>query len=374
MGEDATSAAAGGGARGRDLPPRHGRGRGPGGPLFGALDLGTNNCRLLVATRTREGFRVVDAFSRIVRLGEGLEETGLLSDAAMDRAIEALKVCAAKLKRRNVTRSRCVATQACRGARNGADFLMRVRNETGLALDAITPREEARLAAMGCLNLIDRDAKGALIIDVGGGSTELSWIDVAELRSRERAGKLNKPPIVGWTSLPVGVVTLAERFPEHDDQCAWYAAMKGHVAATLDEPEGAARLRPAFEAGEAHLIGTSGTVTSLAGMHLGLDRYDRSKVDGLWVRTEEALEASRKLQTMCQEERAKQPCIGPERADLVLAGCAILEAVTDAWPSERLRVADRGLREGMLMTLMHAPRRGRRGGRRRRKTGRKAAE
>ncbi len=374
MGEDATSAAAGGGARGRDGAPKRRDGRGPGGPLFGALDLGTNNCRLLVAARTRDGFRVVDAFSRIVRLGEGLDESGALSVAAMDRAVEALKVCAAKMRRRGVERSRCVATQACRGAANGPEFLHRVKHETGLSLDMIAPSEEARLAVMGCLNLIDRNAKAALVIDIGGGSTELSWIDIEQLKSRERAGRPFKPPIVGWMSMPVGVVTLAERFPEHEDRCAWYDAMKAHVRERLFEPDGARALRPFFEAGEGHLIGTSGTVTSLAGVHLGLDRYDRSKVDGLWVKTEEALEASRKLQAMCKDERAAEPCIGPERADLVLAGCALLEAVTDVWPSRRLRVADRGLREGLLMTLMHAPKRRRGGGRRRRKTGRKAAE
>lgn len=342
------------------------RGRAP-GPLFGALDLGTNNCRLLVATRTREGFRVVDAFSRIVRLGEGLGDSGALSSDAMDRTVAALQVCADKVARRNVERVRCVATQACRGAANGADFVRRVRDETGLDLDIITPREEAKLAVMGVLNLIDRSCDAALVVDIGGGSTELSWIDVAELKRREAQGQPFRPPIIAWMSMPIGVVTLAERFPECPDRCAWYAAMRNFVARNLVVPPGCERLIHAFRRGRAHLIGTSGTITSLAGVHLGLMRYERAKVDGLWVTLDQTLTASRRLQAMCREELASQPCIGADRADLVLAGCAILEAITDVWPASRLRVADRGLREGVLMTLMHAPkrrRRGRRGGRR----------
>ncbi len=337
-------------------------------PLFGALDLGTNNCRLLVARPTRDGFRVVDAFSRIVRLGEGLAETGRLSEAAMDRAVEALKVCASKIDRRGVTKTRCIATQACRGAANGSQFMARVRAETGLSMDVITPREEARLSVMGCLSLIDRSVRAALVIDIGGGSTELSWVDVEELARREAAGRAYQPPIVAWASIPIGVVTLAERFPEEGCPRAWYEAMCAEVRRLLAEAPRAQKMDAVFGAGDAHLLGTSGTITSLAGIHLGLPRYDRNKVDGLWVSFDEAMAAADRLKGMGPQARAEEPCIGPDRADLVLAGVAILETVARQWPASRMRVADRGLREGMLMTLMHAPnprRRGRRGGRNR---------
>lgn len=353
----AAPAQAAGAEEGRAGPCAGGSGR---PPLYGALDLGTNNCRLLVAARTQHGFRVVDAYSRIVRLGEGLGETGALSQAAMARALEALSACADKLRRRQVMRVRGVATQACRAASNGAAFLAEVRRCTGLQLELIAPREEARLAVLGCLSLIERSCEAALVVDIGGGSTELSWVNVAELARREARGELRAPPIVAWASIPVGVVSLAERFPEAGDRCAWYEAMRAYVRGMLPVPDGAGALRPAFAGARAHLVGTSGTITSLAGVHLGLARYERSKVDGLWVTLDEALAASRRLQAMCQQQRAAEPCIGPERADLVLAGCAILEAVTDAWPAQRLRVADRGLREGVLMTLMHAPKRRRR--------------
>ncbi len=338
-------------------------------PLFGALDLGTNNCRLLIATPTPEGFRAVDAFSRIVRLGEGLGQEGALSPAAMDRAADALKVCAQKLKRRSVTRLRCVATQACRTARNGTDFVARIQEETGITLEIISAEEEARLSVMGCVSLIDSHSDAAVVVDIGGGSTELSWIDIGALRKAPNRDALLRPPILAWASTPLGVVNLAERFPERDDRCAWYGDMVAYARACLPAPPKAAALRRCFQEGRGHLVGTSGAVTSLAGVHLRLPRYDRSKVDGLWVSLDDALAASRTLQSMCRQERAAQPCIGPDRADLVLAGCAILEAVTEAWPSNRLRVADRGLREGMLMALIHAPRRRRRGRRGRRRSG-----
>ncbi len=346
------------GKKRRSRRPRH-------DGLCGAIDLGTNNCRLLVARPTKDGFQIVDAYSRIVRLGEGVSRTGQLSPAAMDRSVEALKVCAEKLARRNVSKIRCIATQACRSAGNGPDFLDRVKTETGLRFDMITPREEARLAALGCLNLIDRSKDICMVLDIGGGSTELSIIDVAELQRRETAHKYAPPPIRAWTSLPIGVVTVAEDFPEPEDREPWFEEMKASVRVRLEGLEDFRRFRQAFEDDKAQIIGTSGTVTSVAGVHLRLPHYERSKVDGSWLNRTDCGAAVQRLLDATPEERAKEPCIGPERADLVLAGCAILEAVLDAWPCEKLRVADRGLREGVLYGLMgrYTPRRRRRRGR-----------
>jgi exopolyphosphatase/guanosine-5'-triphosphate,3'-diphosphate pyrophosphatase len=325
----------------------------PAAAHFGALDLGTNNCRLLVATPAGGGFRIVDAYSRIVRLGEGLGQTGRLSDAAMERAIGALRICADKIRRHQPLKLRAIATQACRSAENGAEFLEQVRERTGLCLDVITPREEARLSVAGCANLLDAGADAALVLDVGGGSTELAWLD---LRLRRAPGQV--PPILAWTSIPIGVVSLAERFPEHDGAGAdWFAAMVEAVRAPVAAFAGAERYRGLFERPQRHLIGTSGAITSLAGLHLGLPRYDRTKVDGLWMTRGECEAVRERLAALSAPERAAQPCIGPDRADLVLAGAAILEAVQAVWPHERVRVADRGLREGMLMSLMHERRR-----------------
>ncbi len=334
-------------------------------PVYGAIDLGTNNCRMLLAQKTGNGFRVVDAYSRVVRLGEGLAHHGVLSDAAMDRAVEALKICADKIGRYNVVKHRSIATQACRLAENGDDFLERVKQETGLDFDCISAEEEARLAVHGCVDLLDPDKDAALVIDIGGGSTELSWVDLAEWRARGGPQSGGRPPMKSWSSAPIGVVTLSERFPErHDDRKAWYQEMKAFARQQLKTPRGARSLRDVFSEGRGHLVGTSGTVTSMAGVHLNLPRYDRSRVDGLWMSGEDALEACKRLRELDVKGRASEPVIGADRAELVLAGCAIYEAVAEKWPAERLRVGDRGLREGLLLNLMRKPKRRRRGGRR----------
>lgn len=325
------------------------------GPLYGALDLGTNNCRLLIARPSRRGFRVVDAFSRIIRLGEGLSQTGCLSDHAMQRTMEALKVCAAKLRRHKVLRSRMVATQACRVAANGQDFIDRVRDSFGLDIEVLTPETEARLAVAGCATLIDPTADYVLVFDIGGGSSEIIWLDMARLGARRDVltGRSDvREAIVAWESLPVGVVTLAERFDGRDVTPESFAAMSDTVAQLLRPFETTHKFRERLAGRSVHLLGTSGTVTTIAGVRLGLDRYDRKRVDGIWLDASEIGGVTERLVKLSYEGRVLEPCIGRERADLVLAGCAILDAIMKLWPAERLRVADRGLREGILMRLM----------------------
>ncbi|MDE2488150.1 MAG: Ppx/GppA family phosphatase [Alphaproteobacteria bacterium] len=338
---------------------------------YAALDLGTNNCRLLIATPGATSFRVVEAFSRIVRLGEGLSQTGRLSDAAMERALAALRISAEKIRRRRVIQLRAIATQACRMAENGPEFIERVFAETGLRLQIISPQEEARLSVAGCVSLLDRSAEAALVVDVGGGSTELSWVELGEAAS---AGPSHRPPpIRAWLSIPIGVVTLAEKFPEGEAATeTWFRAMVDTVKAEIGAFRRADPLRPVFDRDRAHLIGTSGAITSLAGMHLNLLRYDRNRVDGIWMTREQCEAAAARLLALSARERAEQPCIGPDRADLVLAGAAILQAVQELWPCNRVRVADRGLREGILISLMSD--RGRRRRRRRRPARAMAAE
>ncbi len=313
---------------------------------YAALDLGTNNCRLLIATPEGKTFRVVESFSRIVRLGDGLSRTGLLDDGAMQRTIAALHICADKIKRRKAFKVRAVATQACRAASNGGDFINRVEQETGIRFTVISPREEAKLSVAGCVNLLDRSAEAALVIDVGGGSTELSWVDL-------RAVSNEPAPIGAWLSIPVGVVTLAERFPEDaESHPEWFRAMVDHIKVEIEAFPHAEKFRSVFAEGKAHLVGTSGAITSLAGMHLGLRRYERSRVDGLWMTNADCDAAADKLLRLGPEGRAAEPCIGADRADLVLAGAAILRAVQELWPCKRVRVADRGLREGILLSMM----------------------
>ncbi|MBO6638913.1 MAG: Ppx/GppA family phosphatase [Roseitalea sp.] len=318
---------------------------------YAALDLGTNNCRLLVAVPTKPwSFRVVDAFSRIVRLGEGLGASGRLSDEAMDRAVGALAVCRDKLTARPIGRTRLIATEACRSAENGAQFLDRVRDQTGLKLEVVDRETEARLAVSGCGSLVDRSARSTVLFDIGGGSSEIAVIDLPH------AGRRNlSDNIVAWTSLPVGVVTMAERFGGTHVDAESFSAMVAHAEALLgDFARQHSRGGNGVSDDAFHLIGTSGTVTTLAGIHLGLARYDRRRVDGLWMRDHEVDRINDQILSWSFDERVANPCIGRDRADLVLAGCAILQAIRNVWPAQRLRVADRGLREGLLTEMMAA--------------------
>ncbi len=346
----------------------------PAGPIYGALDLGTNNCRLLLARPSRRGFRVIDAFSRIIRLGEGVSQTGRLSDHAMERTMEALRVCAGKIERHNGARTRMVATQACRVAANGAEFIDRVKRNFGLDIEVLTPETEARLAVAGCASLVDPAADYVLVFDIGGGSSEIAWLDMTRL-GKQRGGAAGRgnidQAIVAWTSLPVGVVTLAERFDGRVVTPQSFAAMSAYVTELLKPFQAAHAFDDALAGRRVHLLGTSGTVTTIAGVLLGLARYDRSRVDGIWLRSPDIADVTQRLLQLSYDQRIAEPCIGRERADLVLAGCAILDAIMSMWPAERLRVADRGLREGILATLMiedgvwragRRRRRGRRGG------------
>ena len=323
-----------------DKPRRHRQ-------AYAALDLGTNNCRLLIARPSGENFTVIDAFSRVVRLGEGLAQSGRLSDASMDRALGALKICAEKLRRRNVRLARSVATEACRRAVNGAEFIDRVREETGIALDIISAQEEARLAVLGCHILLESGEGPAVIFDIGGGSTELVLI--------EPGGPV--PRILDWQSVPYGVVSLSDTVPRigasDAERKQRYAGMRETVRDSFAPfAERIAEHRDA--AGHIRLLGTSGTVTTLASVHLELPQYDRRAVDGLIVPSASMRDISARLSSMPVAERGTLPCIGPDRAELVVAGCAILEAILDIWPADELAVADRGIREGILRSLIAA--------------------
>ncbi len=309
---------------------------------YAALDLGTNNCRLLVARPEPDGFRVIDAFSRIVRLGEGLDASGRLSAPAMDRTVEALHICAGKMRRRGVTRARSVATEACRQAGNCNEFRARVRAETGLDIEIISAREEAELAFRGCWPLLDRERPRALVFDIGGGSTEIGWLAVEPASAR----------LLSSLSVPLGVVTLAERHGMGRLSSAAYQAMVGEVSGHLRPFAAKIDAEGGLVSDQVQMLGTSGTVTTLAGVHLRLPRYDRGRVDGCYLDFAAIRGVSAELAAMDCEERASSPCIGRERADLVVAGCAILEAICALWPVGRLRVADRGVREGILVGLM----------------------
>ncbi|PCI32309.1 MAG: exopolyphosphatase [Alphaproteobacteria bacterium] len=325
--------------------------------IYSAIDLGTNNCRLLVAQKTENGFKVIDSFSRIVRLGEGLSKNGTLSKEAIDRTIEALDICVAKIKRRGVTHIRNVATQACREATNCDEFIERVEKEVRIKLHIIDPAEEARLAVMGCKALLDRKFSNAIVFDIGGGSTELIWVKI-------RGNGM--PEIIDWTSVPFGVVNLSEKYGTKETVSkSRYAEMRQDILSAIKSFEQKNDMEDLVAQGQVQLMGTSGTITTLTAMHLELDYYDRNRVDGTSVKSARIRELCQQLSLLNYEERVALKSIGSDRADLVVAGCAILESIMDLWPIEEIRVADRGIREGMLLDMMNSPKPGKKNNRRR---------
>ncbi len=319
--------------------------------LFGGIDLGTNNCRMLLGTPSSHGFHVLDSFSRVVRLGEGLHETGRLSPLAMERAIASLRICAERAQRwaeasgegGGGIRLRAIATEACRQAENGADFVARAREVTGLPLEIINAREEAELAVESCASLIGKEVRRALLFDIGGGSTEIAWV-------RVQPGEA--PALIGYVSLPIGVVTLSEHCAETCYTPGGFTRLVDNIAAMLRPFETVHRIGEEIRRGGVQMLGTSGTVTTLAGVSLKLDRYRRGLVDGLALDRHAVESALAETRALGRDGLARHPCIGAERVDYVLPGCAIFAAIHELWQVPELIVADRGLREGMLMRLM----------------------
>ncbi|MCV2892178.1 Ppx/GppA phosphatase family protein [Lentibacter sp. XHP0401] len=335
------------------------------GPLYAALDLGTNSCRMLIAQPKGSQFHVVDSYSKSVQLGLGLESTGRLSRSSMQRTIQALKTCQQKLKRHKVRKMRLVATEACRRASNGAEFMAKIKRETGLVLEIIPAEEEARLAVISCAPLVSAKTEQLLVVDIGGGSTELVWIDLSDVPKKQRAKAIMRmhrgfghvqegepaAKVVDWISVPLGVATLKDQFADVEDDAARFALMSWFFEENLADftPYQDVQQRERFQ-----IVGTSGTVTTVAASHLGLRRYDRTKVDGLRMSSEEIDAVIRDYLALGPEGRRSDPRIGQDRQALIMSGSAILQALLRCWPTDKLSVADRGLREGLLYAQMSA--------------------
>ena len=333
-------------------------------PLYAALDLGTNSCRMLIAQPLGSQFTIVDSFSKTVQLGVGLEATGRLSRSSMGRTIQALRICERKIDKHGVARMRLVATEACRRARNAKDFIRQVRRETGLSLEIIAPEEEARMAVIFCAPLVNQSTEQLLVVDIGGGSTELVWIDLSAVAPADRARAIMRlhmgfdaqgegavARVVDWISVPLGVATLKDQFIDVDDDAARFALMSWFFEENLASfsPYNAENPRAGFQ-----IIGTSGTVTTVAASFLNLKRYDRTKVDGLQMTSDQIDLVIREYLALGPEGRRTDPRIGRDRHALIMSGAAILQALMRIWPTDRLSVADRGLREGLLYAQMSA--------------------
>lgn len=324
---------------------------------YAAIDLGTNSCRLVIATPTPSSFRIVETFSKITRLGEGIIKDNELSRPAIKRTVGALKVCAGVLAEyAPIYRYRYVATAACRRALNCADFIEGVKRETGLNIEIISSKEESRLAVVGCIPLLNRSIKRALVFDIGGGSTEISLA---------RVTNSGKSFIEGFVSLPYGVVTISEAFPSQEMTNLAYNTIIERTHKILSEFEEKYNIMESVRNQDIQVIGTSGTVTVLGAVHLNLPRYNRSAVDGLSITKQDIDRAIAKIKRLGDDGRKKHPCIGTQKADLTMAGCAIIEALCSFWPISEITVADRGIREGILLDLMHSQNSGRKKQRRR---------
>ncbi|MFW5654365.1 MAG: Ppx/GppA phosphatase family protein [Roseicyclus sp.] len=333
--------------------------------LYAALDLGTNSCRMLIAQPKGNQLHVVDSFSKSVQLGQGLEASGRLGRASMARAVGALKICRKKLQKHRVERMRLVATEACRRATNAEEFIALVRRDTGLALEIIEPEEEARLAVVSCAPLVSTKTEQLLVVDIGGGSTELVWIDLSRVPRPERPRSIMRlhqgfdnsdsvfprAKVVDWISIPLGVATLKDMYADVADDGARFALMSWYFEEQLADfspyVDAADQAREGFQ-----IIGTSGTVTTVAASHLGLRRYDRNKVDGLRMTSDQIDAVISQYLALGPEGRRRDPRIGRDRQTLIMSGSAILQALLRAWPTDRLSVADRGLREGLLYAQM----------------------
>lgn len=324
---------------------------GGGPPIIAAIDLGTNSCRLLVARIEGQTFRVIDSFSRVVRLGEGIQATNLLTDEAIERTIEALKICQSKILQNNAEVIRAVTTEACRRAVNSDVLLQRVQDEIGINLEVITPNEEARLALSGCAGILNSRIPYAIAFDIGGGSTEVMWLHISEPRRLHRR-RFPVIQVLDCISLPYGVVTLSDYFNSKERATAVYHDIRKEISTQLIEFSHKNGIYNHLEKRRVQMIGTSGTVTTLAAINMGLERYDRRLIDGVFLEVCDIHNICKSILDMSMEERSMHPCIGMGRSDLVIMGTAILEGICDTWPVQKLRVADRGVREGILMELL----------------------
>jgi len=326
-------------------------------PAYAALDLGTNNCRLLIASQRKSetdefALNVLDSYSRIVRLGEGVSETGKFSEEAMDRTIEALRQCKKKLDKHSVKAGRFIATEACRQAANTPQFLMRVKKETGLEIEVISAAEEANLAFRGCVSLVKPTPHRALMLDIGGGSTEFMWVEVDDMNATPSALPVVSHKVLDWFSMPQGVMNLSEKFGGAQFAEVYFEEMVDYLEQQLLKFRRYEEIFEAVGRDEVQLFSTSGTVTTLAAIYLGLPRYERSKIDGITIETAQLRDAIASILDMRASERFHHPCIGSDRSDYIISGCAIFEALCRLCPVDHITIADRGVREGIIFSLV----------------------
>lgn len=311
---------------------------------FAAIDLGTNSCRLLVG-RYDGVLKIVDSYSKVVRLGENLGQTNLLCEEAIERSLKTLKICVEKVKNNDVTHIRAVATEACRRAMNTSILLDRAKNDLDLTIEVISNEEEALLALTGCSGAFQGNIPYGIVFDIGGGSTEIMWVAIKE--------GIPNFDVMDWISLPFGVVTLSDAYGAYSTSPRIYDQIRKKIKEKLIPFSEKNKIQNYIHARQVQMVGTSGTGTTLAAIHLKLQRYDRYLIDGIYLRGSEIRSITQSILHMTPKQRNSHPCIGVGRSDLAITGAAILEGICDTWTLPWIRVADRGVREGILMSLIH---------------------
>ena len=334
-------------------------------PIIAAIDLGTNSCRLLVARVNVAGIRtnyfrsrpkpvawkVIDSFAKVVRLGEGMYSHDELSHDAIERTMEALSICRKKLDKYNMHSMRAVATEACRRATNKEVLVNRAREELGLNLEVICAEEEARLALKGCSAILDSRIPYGIVFDIGGGSTEVILVRLK--RENKRSPGYAVPfDVIDSISIPYGVVTTTEAVDLADNQEYVHKMLHEKITDMLSEFVSKNKIIELIKNNEIQVAGSSGTVTTLAAYHLGLAQYERRLVDGMTISYEDLHIVIEKIFAMDKQGSLEESTVGFGRADYVLTGSVILKALCEVIPAKTMRIADRGVREGILIDLM----------------------
>lgn len=306
--------------------------------VFASIDLGTNTVRLLVVTGNSKGFTTLHSNQLITRLGEGLSHSGILKDIAMERTIKAVLDFKREASKYSPFAIWVAATSAVREAKNRNEFIEKIREVTGLELEVIPWEEEARRTLLGVFSGLDGNIKKAIVFDIGGGSTE--YILTVDKR------------LVKSVGTALGVVHLSEKYIRKDPVDDGELIILESVITNKIRNVKSQLHDVLCTMHDVRLIGTAGTVTTIAALDLNLHPYDPAKVNGYVLNIENVKEILKKLKNMTLEERRNIPALESGREDLIIPGAVIVIKTMEIFGFNEMIVSDYGLREGIILAKM----------------------
>jgi len=301
------------------------------GPVVAAIDCGTNSTRLLVT----DGSRAVERLMRITRLGEGVDGTGRLSPDAIARTVSVLREFRSAMDRDGVQAVRMSATSAVRDASNREQFMAAAEDVVGIRPEVLSGMEEGRLAFAGATAELDPSNGPFLVVDIGGGSTELV---------------VGRDEPVGVESMDVGCVRITEKFLHHDPPRP--EELSDALMEVRDQLEDAVRAVPELNDAQ-QMIGLAGTVTTVAAVELGLTEYDRDRIHHFWLTRAAAEDVFRTLATESRAARLGNPGLEEARADVIVGGCVVLVAVLRYFDLSGCLVSESDILDGLASSLLH---------------------